>query len=189
MDTAEDLAAAWNSQAGEYQTAEAVDFWPICQLLADEGLLETDEEKLATVKVGPFRLAQTKYECATQDFVGVLVPATIAGMANGQTLHAAVTGVLTGACNTFLQLLRRGVVFGGSPADQIRWLVLLYVKRKNSENVFPTNIEVVRSLKPSHPNVEDALEWLTTPSATPLSRGTKLALITNRHDGGLEALV
>lgn len=189
MDVAESLAAAWNAQKDGKEGAEAVDLWPVCQLLADEGLLETQEGQLATVKIGPFRFAQTRYEDATQDFVEVLLPATIAGMAGGQPLHAAVGGVLTAAGNTFVQLLRRGVTFGRDPADRLRWLVLLHVKTENCQGVFPSRVQVVQRLEPTHLNVEQALDWLVTTSATSLLGHKKLALIKTRHDGGLEALV
>ncbi|MGH9931521.1 MAG: hypothetical protein ACREA9_20120 [Pyrinomonadaceae bacterium] len=189
MDIAESLAAAWNAQKVGQGDAEAVDFWPVCQLLADENLLETPEDQLAMVKIGPFRFAQTRYEEATQDFLEVLLPATMAGMASGQPLHAAVGGVLTAAGNTFVQLLRRGVTFGRDPVDRLRWLVLLHVKIENRHGVFPARVQVVRRLEPTHPNVEQALDWLVTTSATPLFRHEKLVLIKTRHDGGLEALV
>lgn len=191
MDVAEFLAGNWNSRAkGDEDEARAVDLWPVCRILADEGLLAASEEQVAAIKVGPFRFAQTRYESATRDFIEVLIPATMAGMADGKPLHAAVAGVLTAAGNTFLQLLRRGVSFGRTPADRSRWLVLLEVKEQNQVGQYP-NREQVANRMPSltRDEVESALDWLMGANATPISGSNRLPLVQTREAGGLEALV
>jgi len=190
MDIAEFLAIAWNNaQKDRREEAEAIDFWPICRLLADEGLLDTKEDQLATVRIGPFRFAQTRYAEATRDFVEVLLPATITGMAGGQPLHAAIGGILAAAGNTFVQLLRRGILFGKDPVDRLRWLVLIHVKTENLKGVFPSHEQVVLRFESTHPDVAEVLNWLTTASATSLLGHQKLSLIKTRYNGGLEALV
>lgn len=137
MDVAESWAADWNRRGESQELAVAEDFWPLCGLLHEEGLLVGSDERLATVRIGPFRVAHTRYESATRDFVEVLVPATLAGITDGRLIHGVLSGVLVAAGNTFIQLLRRGVSFSRGPEDKMRWIVVLHVKAENERSCFP----------------------------------------------------
>ncbi len=189
MDVAESLAADLNKCSGFQEPALVEDFWPLCGLLQEEGLLVGSDERLATVGIGPFRLAHTRYENATRDFVEVLVPATLAGMADGRLIHGTLSGVLIAAGNTFIQLLRRGVSFSRRPEDKLRWTVLLYIKRENSRSHFPSREQAIQQLSPLCQNVDEVVEWLLGSNAKPFIGDSPVQLLRARNDGGLEALV
>lgn len=190
MDLAESLAADWNRYSGSRDPVVAEDFWPLCGLLQEEGLLVGSNERLATVRIGPFRLAHTRYENATRDFIEVLVPATLAGMVDGRLVHGTLSAALIAAGNTFIQLLRRGVSFSRRPEDKLRWTVLFYVKKENASLHFPTREQVGQQFSSSsHQNVNEVIEWLIGPNAKTLLGDSPIPLLQARDDGGLEALV
>jgi hypothetical protein len=189
MDLAESLAADWNRRSGARELAVAEDFWPLCGLLQEEGLLIGSDERLATVKIGPFRVAHTRYENATRDFVEVLVPTTLAGMADGHLIHGTLSGALVAAGNTFIQLLRRGVSFSRRPEDKLRWTILLHVKTENDRSLFPTREQIVQQFSAPCQNINEIVEWLIGPNARTFMGDNLIALLRPRDDGGLEALV
>jgi hypothetical protein len=169
----EDLGAAlayqWNRIRGG-ETATAEDFTPILRELAEAGLVEGNEEALTTLQLGPFRIAATPYENATSDFVDVLIPSVIVGLADGTPLHGAVAGALAASTQCFISLLRRGVVFGRSPDDRLRWAILIDIKENRL-----TKDEAIR--RQSNGRAEAALTWLLEKS-----------LVKERPDRTLESL-
>lgn len=189
MDIAESFAAEWNRRNEPHEIAVAEDFWPLCGLLREEGLLVGSDERLATARIGPFRVAHTRYENATKDFVDVLVPAIFAGMVDGRLLHGALSGVLAAAGNTFIQLLRRGVSFGRGSEDRRRWIILIYVKTENNKSRFPTGEQLVQQFSAQYQNVDEVVKWLAGPNAKPFMGGNPITLLRTHDDGGLEALV
>lgn len=189
MDIAESFAAEWNRRNEPHELVVAEDFWPLCGLLQEEGLLVGSDERLATARIGPFRVAHTRYEDATRDFVDVLVPAIFAGMADGRLLHGALSGVSAAAGNAFIQLLRRGVSFGRGSEDRLRWIVLIYIKTENGKSRFPTGEQVVQQFSGQYQNVDEVVEWLAGPNAKSIMGDSPIALLRTRGDGGLEALV
>lgn len=189
MDVAESLAADWNRRSESQELVVAEDFWPLCGLLQEEGLLVGSDERLATVRLGPFRVAHTEYENPTRDFVEVLVPTTLAGMADGRLIHGVLSGALVAAGHTFIQLLRRGVSFGRGSEDKMRWIVLLYVKTENARSHFPVREQIVQQFSAQYQNVDVVVEWLIGPNAKPFMGDSPIALLCARDDGGLEALV
>lgn len=189
MDVAESLAANWNRRSESPELAIAEDFWPLCGLLQEEGLLVGSDERLATIRIGPFRVAHTRYENATMDFIEVLVPTTLAGVADGRLIHGVLSGALVAAGNTFIQLLRRGVSFSRRSEDKMRWIVLLYIKSENTRLHSPTREQIVQHFSLQYQNVGEVVEWLIGPNAKPFTGDSPIALLRARDDGGLEALV
>ncbi|MGH9955689.1 MAG: hypothetical protein ACREBC_01005 [Pyrinomonadaceae bacterium] len=183
------MAADWNRRRESQELAVAEDFWPFCGFLQEEGLLVGSDERLTTARIGPFRVAHTRYENITRDFVEVLLPATFAGMVDGRLIHGALSGVLTAAGNTFIQLLRRSVSFGPGSEDRLRWIVLIYVKTENGRSRFPTSEQLVQHFSSQHENIGEVIEWLTGPNARPFVGDSSIYLLRTRDDGGLEALV
>ncbi|GAA0981658.1 hypothetical protein GCM10009555_050150 [Acrocarpospora macrocephala] len=120
------LADQWNR--AHQETASTDEFWPLMRILSDAGLVTGDEQSLTTLQLGPFRIAATPYERATRDFLDVLLPSLVVGAADGVPLHGVIAGTLTAGTRCFVELLRRGVVFGRSPADRVRWAVLIHIK-------------------------------------------------------------
>ncbi|MGW6500506.1 hypothetical protein [Nonomuraea angiospora] len=163
------LADRWNDTR-DGQPATAADFAPVLRILADAGLVRGDEEPLTTLQVGPFRIAATPYETAANDFVDVLLPSLIVGLADGLPAHAAVAGTLAGATRCFINVLRCGVVFGRSPADRLRWAVLMHIKQRR-----PNMAQLALAFPEEQ--LAETVAWLENAS-----------LIKQSSDGTLESL-
>ena len=188
-DIAEGLAAAWQAAGGGAVSAEV--FVPFCELLCDAGLALGDESLLGARRLGPFRIANTPYRGAVEDFLKTLIPATMVGAAAGTPIGGALTGMLTGACRCFIELLRRGVVLRDTPDDRMRWEVLMYVRGQNARGVYPSLEDITVTLggdsETDRAAVVDALAWLC--SAHPLpEKGASSPLVVARLGGGLECL-
>jgi hypothetical protein len=195
IDVAHQMATAWNRTHGEREFADAVDYWPCCQILAAGGVIVGQEQNLAAVELGPFRIALTRRQHATRDFIEVLFPATVAAIPAGQPLLGAVSGALSAACLTFLKLLERSVVFSRSEVDVQRWIVLMYVKNRNAEGIYPTICEVVNAVARltdwdiRADAVESSVEWLISNQSDDDEASSGVPLLRlNASDGGLESL-
>lgn len=193
-DLATGLAARCNGVGEASEPAAPEDFWPLLRQLSDAGLVVGSEEPLATVQLGPFRLAQTPYREATRDFLDILLPALVVGHAQGIPMRLAVAGVLTAGTHAFLELLRRGVAFGRSPEDRLRWEVLVHIKERGAAGRDPTVDEVVTSMTRDGPGtgrsageVRAAVDWLLGTGET--GGTTRPALLATDGDGGLRSLV
>lgn len=192
-DVADIFAATWNSvNDGD---AVAADFWPCCRVLAQAGLLVAQETNLSAVSIGPFHLALPQENHALVDFVEVLFPSVIAGVAYGHPLPGAVSGVLSGACATFVKLGRQGTVFGRAEPDRVRWAVLMTVSEANGRQARPTSQQVIDALAedgsavwPSA-SVQQALDWLTGAETGAIGRRPHAPLIVREADGGLVARI
>jgi transposase len=183
------LAEAWRIARGTPVTSEA--FAPLCDLLCDAGLAQGDETALGARRLGPFVVANTPYRGAVEDFLKTLVPSMMVGLAAGSPTGGAIGGALTGACRCFIELLRRGVVFRDTPADRLRWTVLMYVRAENSRGLYPTLEDVTMTLgqnaEVDQVAVKDAVEWLRAAHPLP-ERGSVVPLVVSKLDGGLECL-
>jgi hypothetical protein len=187
LDDAADLAsvfaAAWNRERGQHEQADPVDMWPCCQILVESGLVVGQDEDLAAISIGPFRLALTRPDHQIRDFIEVLFPSTIAALPAGEPLTAAISSLLSAACLTFVKLADRGVFFGRSHEDEQRWTVLMHIINCNSNGSYPIICDVVTDVSTTtrwqiRPReVETAIDWLikrellTSPS--PASPGLK----------------
>jgi hypothetical protein len=165
-DVAADMAAAWDRIHRHGHKTQPIDMWPCCHILAESGLILGQEEELGAISIGPFRVASAQNEHATRDFIEVLFPVTIAALPSAQPLVAAVSGVLSTACLAFVRLLDRGVIFGRSHSDQVRWAVLTYIAGCNANEACPTALEVTTSiasttdLDVASGTAGDAIKWL-----------------------------
>ena len=185
-DVAYEMASAWNRVHPGGSTADPVDMWPYCQILAEPGLIVGQQEDLAAISIGPFRVAVARNENATRDFIEVLFPSALAALPTTQPLTAAVSGALSAVCLTFVKLLDRGVVFSRSPEDQKRWTVLIHILNCNGNGTFPTLCEVIGqvaeetkwNIRPA--DAEKAVTWL-------MDRG--LVVNATQVPGGLEARI
>ncbi|MGP3921249.1 hypothetical protein [Nonomuraea sp. 10N515B] len=163
------LADGWND-THDGPSATAADFAPVLRILADAGLVRGNEEPLTTLQVGPFRIAATPYETATNDFIDVLLPSLIVGLADGIPVHGAVAGTLAGATRCFINVLRCGVIFGRSPADRLRWAVLMHIKQRR-----PNMAQMTLAFPEEQ--IAETIAWLEGAS-----------LIRKNSDGTLESL-
>jgi len=91
MDVAESLATDWNRLNESQELAVAEDFWPLCGLLQEEGLLLGSDERLANVRIVQFRVAHKSSENATHYFDDVYLPQTLAAIAGGELIHEALS--------------------------------------------------------------------------------------------------
>lgn len=195
-DVAYEMATAWNRICKNTELADELDVWPCCQILAAAGVVIGQEEALAAIEIGPFRIAVAPSEHATRDFIEVLFPAAVASLPTGQPLMGAVSGALSAACLTFLKLLERSITFGRSNVDVQRWTVLMHIKNCNTNGICPTTCDAIDAVAyltewDIRPNAaEAAIEWLLGPSDEAGRRSASIALVRrNMPAGGLEALV
>jgi hypothetical protein len=179
------FADAWRLTTGI--KPEPTLFWPCCRILAGSGLLVAQEEQLAAVALGPFHLAVTPAPEPVRNFIEVLFPAIVSTVPSGETVAGAVSGVLSGACVCFVQLLRRGMTFGREPEDQLRWKILVHIRNQNKNQVRPSPEDVIATfserndINSSTEDIGHALAWL-------MSQATPIPLV-KEEDDGLECLV
>ncbi|MGA7705778.1 MAG: hypothetical protein WB998_12880 [Solirubrobacteraceae bacterium] len=188
-DIADGLAEAWRIAGGDPVDPET--FAAACDLLCDAGLAQGDETALGVRRLGPFRVANTPYRGAVEDFLKTLLPSTMVGLAAGNPAGGAIAGVLTGTCRYFIELVRRGVVFRDTPDDQLRWTVLMRVRAENERGHYPTLEEVATTVGQNadidQAAVRGAVEWLCAAHPLP-DKGSSAPLVVSRLDGGLECL-
>lgn len=195
-DVAEQFASYWNLLRDD--DALPADFWPCCRILEDDGLVIAPEERLAAISVGPFKIAVQRPDNPVRDFIEILFPSVVASIPAGETVTGAVSGALSAACTCFVKLLQHGVVFGRSEPDQLRWNVLLFIRRMNAIGIWPTRDDVASAFssgtasiafKPTEPDVRWAIAWLTLDSMESPKAVSSVALVSLRPDGGLECLI
>lgn len=184
----ETIAGTWAAQ--RQAPAAPEDFEPLCDLLVEAGLLDPDEEALGAYSLGPYRLAQTPYREAVGDFLQVFIAVTLTAVASGAPVSTAVPGYLSGAVRTFVELLRRGVVFGRGEPDESRWSTLMFIRWRNENGEMPSPEEVVEILSKrgwAVEAVENAIDWLQSPQA--ISRVDRVALVRLTDTRTLETRV
>jgi hypothetical protein len=185
-DVAATLADSWNENCGASHEATAVDMWPCCQILAESWLIIGQQEDLAAISIGPFKIATAKNENAVRDFLEALFPATVASLPATSVLSSAVNGVLTGTCLLFVKLLDRGVIFGRSLEDRQRWAILAYIANCNTDSIYPERGSLIKNPaltindSASTGNTNEAIDWL-------FARG--LIAFSQHSAGGLEARI
>ncbi|MFI9536819.1 hypothetical protein ACIG56_26660 [Nocardia fusca] len=164
-DVAQQIADSWARVRGTVAPPE--DFWACCQVLADGGLLIGQQQDLAAISLGPFKLATSKFGTPAREFVEVLIPGVIGSLPAGATGAGAATGALTAAATCLIKLLNEGVVFRSTPDDVLRWAVLVFIKSSNDDGVEPTRAEVLAYFRSSGSSagwadeeVETAVTWL-----------------------------
>lgn len=183
-DVAAALAVSWNQDHG-IDTATPVDMWPCCQVLAESGFVVGQQEDLAAISLGPFKIAAARNEAAVKDFVEALFPAAVASLPASTPLASAVTGGLTAVCLIFVKLIDRGVVFTRSTEDRLRWAVLVEIAAHTHEDPPATLHGLTKNAVLTAPdgtsaaNVREAVDWL-------FDRGL---IARSRKSGGLEARI
>ncbi|MFF0493450.1 hypothetical protein ACFYTQ_30900 [Nocardia sp. NPDC004068] len=184
-DVARYLAEEWQEVTGSGVAAE--DFWLCCQTLTERGLLIGQQRDLAAVAIGPFRIAISKYSAPVRDFVEALVPSMAASLPAGTAAATAVSGISAAAATCLVELLDRGVVFGRSAEDRLRWSILMYVKASGDAGRPPSRSDVLvhfRRLRVEHDGseeVEAALLWLLGEHAKSLLGSPQQALLSERE--------
>lgn len=164
-DVAQQIADSWARVRGI--VAPPDDFWACCQVLADGGLLIGQQQDLAAISLGPFKLATSKFATPAREFVEVLIPGVIGSLPAGATAAGAAAGVLTAAATCLIKLLNEGVVFRSTPDDVLRWTVLVFIKNCNDNGVEPTRAEVLAYFRSSgspagwvDEEIDTAVTWL-----------------------------
>lgn len=163
---------------------DVTDLWPACTVLAEAGLLLGDEAKLGAVRIGPFRMAATRYQHAVLDLIDILLPAGVVAIGTGAPKTGALTGIVRLVCKAFTDMLRRGVVFGRTEADKYRFQVLLVVDSLSEAGAVSAD-DIASQLKAagshlSRPAIEEALEWLQQAKSV---TGETQALVIRHGDG------
>lgn len=175
-------------------TLSGGDLWTACGVLAEAGLLTTEEDLLGLHHVGPFRIANTAYTGAVTDLLEVALPSVVAGWATGTTGAGAIAGIVGSLCKTFVVLVRRGVVLGRSREAQVRWSILLALHElQTSDEPVPEHdlrrrlASIVLDGQPMAPDeITAALAWLANDTGV---RGRDKEPLIGRRDGRYTSLV
>lgn len=141
------IAAAWNRASATHLDVSA--FWPVCRDLRAAGLCLANDEDLAAIEIGPFRLASPAVTADIDLVVDILVPAAATHAITGAGgPEALVIGTLTGIVKVFCRAVRSTRMI----RDPLAWQVLCYVKSANGQYLAPSLDDIsVALLEPRLP--------------------------------------
>jgi hypothetical protein len=174
-------------------TVEAPATWSLCNILANYGVAKSKSTGVAARQIGPFRLAVI--EDVPRD-IGALITSVIPIALQAVVAHAVMPVAGYTAALTFaFRVLGATLSSGCLVEDQLEWKILLWIKAANAETPprFPTKDNVSEHIRAAAESnaiiaseVRVAIEQLQR--KTPLWGDKSIALIQERHDGGLQAL-
>lgn len=180
------LSKTWNS-INKYGGVMDENFWDICRRLESKGFLDSDDAAISAISIGPFKIASDidiKKKEFLAFFLEIIIPTTFSKM-SGMSFEQVYTLYLLPVINIFISLSDRCFCIN----DLLQWEILLYLKEKNSINIYPTVDEIKKSAQ--FKNFEG---WQIEKSINELKNyesllGDKHNLITLDYDGRIESLV
>lgn len=128
--------------------------WPLCRVLAKEGLALSNNEEVAAIQIGPFRAATLAGRAdAIECFVESLFPTAVEFLMTGGDLKSFINGSLTFATELFCACWRKGTLV----RDEFAWKILISIKQENREGRSPTISQIVAKFSAIEPVSEDEI--------------------------------
>lgn len=161
-------------------------FWDVCRELSSREILQSNRGAVSTVSIGPFHIAAklgTDKRELLVFFVESVFPTFITQTTSVSFEEAYPLYVLP-AFKVLLHIMDNTVVIKDVPM----WEILIYIKRANEQNVFPTITEIADDLTEisRNRNIEDTVHSLLNVKN---SIGTDTPLISIDANGGIHSLV
>lgn len=136
------LSVTWNKTNVSEQIIEE-NLWDFCRLFEEKGLLVGDDASISAISIGPFRIASTvelKKKDMLVNFLEITVPA-IFSKVNALTFEQAYSLYLLPIALLFINLSEQCCFI----KDTLQWEVLMFIKRQNQNNIYPTVGEICKS--------------------------------------------
>lgn len=178
------LEILWNENHSS-ETVKAEQFWEFCRYLENAGYLEGNREFVGTKSLGPFNIAYKDIDSkdVIDFFLSTVIPILLQ-LSNQYSFKDFYALYLLPAAEILLSASKHIVLVN----DSLQWDLLLYIKNKNKESIFPTINEVSESEQfCDFPNIEIKKALTSLKKASTLFG--KNELIRFDHDGRIECLV
>ena len=181
-----ELEKLWNEKH-PFDKVTIESFWELCRMLEKAGYLVGNREFIGTKSLGPFNIAYKTEDINAEDVIGFLLSTIvpillqISGKYSFEDFYALY---LLPASEILLNASKR-ITLVKSP---LQWDLLLFIKNKNKENIYPTVTDILNSeyfQSYSHSQIKQELASLTKVSKL----FGKTDLIQFDHEGRIESLV
>lgn len=133
------ICEIWNGKNGSERIIEE-NVWDACRILEEHGFLNGDDASISAISVGPFKIASS-LEVKRRDFLGFFVEAVLPAIiskANEMTFDQTYALYFLPAIKLFISLADQCFWI----KDLLQWNLLLFVKDKNEQGIYPDVSEV-----------------------------------------------
>ena len=136
------LCKVWNKTNTSTQLV-AENFWDMCRMLEEDGFLVADNAAISTMSIGPFKIATTidiQKENMLNYFLKIIVPVVFLKV-NCLTFEQAYDLYLLPVIEILINLVNNCFWV----RDLLQWELLIFIKGKNREGIYPTIDEIIKS--------------------------------------------
>lgn len=181
------LSDLWNETMAGHERCRPEAMWEACRVLVSNGWATANEESVAMLEIGPFKLAA---DPAIEDFASAImtavIPSALRMFASGMSPAAAAGAIL-------VPLFALAKAVGEAAVrvpDAFCWNILLWIRKENERGYQPTIEDVTRELASrdgtiTRLDVENAVRELE--DASSVIGDKHVALVLRHLNGGLES--
>jgi len=183
------LSDLWNETMAGHDRCRPETMWEVCRVLVNHGWATANEESVAMLEIGPFKLAgNPEVEAFVSVIITAVIPSVLKTFASGMSPAAAAGSILV----PLFALAKAVGEAAVKVPDALCWNVLLWVRQENERGYQPTIEDVATELASrdgtiTQLDVENAVRELE--DASSIIGDKHIVLISQHLNGRLESRV